>query len=184
MKADFSRTIPRAGALDARETENLFAALEGEAAAWFEQERVPPADRSIARIGMLRYQGQGNELAIPWPDHSSQVEAAFADAHESLYGFTLPAPIELVTIRVEATGHFPPPAAATIASGTGFRATRTTEVHFASGTVAAALLDRGELGAGDRVAGPAIITQLDATTVVRPGWTCEVRSSGALVISA
>jgi N-methylhydantoinase A len=183
MKAEFSRAIPRAGAVDAGETENLFAALEREAAAWFEQERVPPADRSVARVGMLRYQGQGNELAIAWPGDASAVEAAFAGAHQSLYGFTLPAPIELVTVRVEATGYFPPPVAATIAAGAGFRAARGTDVHFASGTVAAALIERGDLGAGDRVAGPAIITQLDATTVVRPGWTCDVRPSGALVIS-
>ncbi len=44
------------------------------------------------------------------------------------------------------------------------------------------LYDRAQLGAGDRLEGPALITQLDSTTLVTPGWTVTVHETGALVM--
>jgi hypothetical protein len=41
---------------------------------------------------------------------------------------------------------------------------------------------RARLGAGDRIAGPAILTQLDATTLLLPGQTGEVHRFGSLVV--
>jgi N-methylhydantoinase A len=46
----------------------------------------------------------------------------------------------------------------------------------------AAIFDRASLGAGDRFDGPAIVTQLDATTLVPPGWQAEVMPTGALLL--
>jgi N-methylhydantoinase A len=43
---------------------------------------------------------------------------------------------------------------------------------------------RAVLAAGQRVAGPAVIEELDSTTVVPPGWTAEVHASGCLVLHA
>jgi N-methylhydantoinase A len=45
------------------------------------------------------------------------------------------------------------------------------------------LFDRATFGAGDRLEGPAIITQLDATTLVAPGWSGEVQLSGAILLT-
>ena len=45
------------------------------------------------------------------------------------------------------------------------------------------MLDRASFGAGDRFVGPAIVTQLDATTLVPPGWSGEVHASGALLLT-
>ncbi len=56
-------------------------------------------------------------------------------------------------------------------------------MHFASGTTDVPLFDRAAFGAGARIAGPAIISQLDATTLVLPGWTGEVHASGAILLS-
>ncbi len=44
------------------------------------------------------------------------------------------------------------------------------------------MYDRAALGAGDRLAGPAIVTQLDATTLVARGWHADVLGSGALLL--
>ena len=41
---------------------------------------------------MLRYHGQGGEVAVPWHDSKDGLEAAFASAHKGLYGFALDAP--------------------------------------------------------------------------------------------
>ncbi len=71
LKSEFSRTLPRPDEWDAADA--MFAALEEEAQAWFEAERVTPEDRKTTRVALLRYQGQGAELAIAWP---GGVEAA------------------------------------------------------------------------------------------------------------
>jgi N-methylhydantoinase A len=44
------------------------------------------------------------------------------------------------------------------------------------------IYDRARLGGGDCIAGPAILTQLDATTLLLPGQTAEVHRFGGLVI--
>jgi len=56
-------------------------------------------------------------------------------------------------------------------------------VHLADGLAQVPVYDRATLGAGDRFAGPSIITQLDATTFVEPGWKGEVHASGALLLT-
>ncbi|HEX9522032.1 MAG TPA: hypothetical protein VF949_03625, partial [Reyranella sp.] len=131
----------------------------------------------------MRYQGQGGEVAVGWVDDAGQVEAAFAAAHESLYGFTLDAAVELVTLRTEATGRMPPPPRPVLATGSGAVEEGRLPVHFASGTTRVPLFNRAAFGAGDRFAGPAIISQLDATTLVLPNWMGEVHPSGAILLT-
>jgi len=128
------------------------------------------------------YDGQGGELAVAWAGGLAATEAAFADAHDRLYGFRLDAPVRLVTVRVEARGLLPPPVSAALLPGTGARANGQAVVHWTGGTATTPLYDRAGLGAGDRLDGPAIVTQLDTTTLVPPGWSASVHPSGSLVL--
>ena len=180
LKAEFSRTLPRPDDWDA--AADVFAALEAEAQAWFDAERVPDSDRTITRVALLRYEGQGAELAMAWPGDADAAQAAFAEAHRALNGFTLDAKVELVTLRVEAEGSVPPSARPVLPRGNGAEPIGRQIVHGASGSVEAAVFDRARLGAGDRIMGPAIVTQLDATTLVAPGWWAEVLASGSLLL--
>jgi N-methylhydantoinase A len=133
---------------------------------------------------MLRYHGQGGEVLIQWVnDNAAGVEAAFAAAHKGLYGFTLDSAVELVTLRVEATGRMPAPPRPMLPKGTGAKPRDRFPVHFESGVMDVPLYDRTTLGAGDTIAGPAIVSQLDATTVVLPGWSGEVHPSGAILLT-
>ncbi len=178
LAAAFSRSVSGAAAT----VEEAFAALEREAQAWLATEAIPPADRCINRMALMCYDGQGGELAVPWAGSLAATEAAFADAHNRLYGFRLDAPVRLVTVRVEARGLLPPLVSAMLPPGSGARAIGRAVVHWADGTATALLYDRAELGAGDRLDGPAIVTQLDTTTLVPPGWSAAVHSSGSLVL--
>ena len=182
LKAEFSRTLPKAGKVDPASVEPIYAELEREAKAWFEEEEVAIGDRRQARVAMLRYQGQGGELTVPWEMDAAKTEAAFVAAHKALYGFELAAPIELVTVRIEASGHMPDPVRPKLTERIGAAARERREVHFATGRREVPVIERGELGAGARFAGPAIITQLDATTLVPPGWQGEMHASGALLL--
>jgi N-methylhydantoinase A len=68
-------------------------------------------------------------------------------------------------------------------AGSGSKPQGRQTVHFASGAIDVPLYDRTTLGAGDRIDGPAIVTQLDATTLVAPGWSGEVHPLGAILLT-
>jgi N-methylhydantoinase A len=76
-----------------------------------------------------------------------------------------------------------PPVRPMLPPGTGARAPGQTVVHWASGSAATALYARDALGAGDVFDGPAIVTQLDTTTLVPPGWQGRADASGALLLT-
>ena len=183
LKADFSRTLPKAGAVDIEVARRILGELSAAAEDWLTAEKVAPSDRQENKVALLRYKGQGGEVAVSWTDSQDGLEAAFAAAHTGLYGFTLDAPIELVTLRVEATGRMPAPPRPMLAKGSGARPQTHCPVHLESGVTQVPLYDRATLGAGDTIAGPAVISQLDATTLVLPGWTGEVHPSGAILLS-
>jgi N-methylhydantoinase A len=182
LKAEFSRTL--AGVVeDADAIEAAFAALERDAAAWLDEERVAAADRRVTRVALMRYAGQGGELAVPWPGSLPAARAAFAEAHRRLNGFVLASTVELVTLRVEAEGLVAPLPRTGVAQGTGAGPVTRADLWFGEGdAVSAGVYERAALGVGDRIAGPAVVTQLDATTLVPPGWTAEVAASSALLL--
>jgi len=193
LKAEFSRTLA-VTAEDSAGIEAAFAALEREATAWLQEERVRSADRRIARMALMRYAGQGGELTVPWPEQAATgigsgsgplaaAHRAFAEAHQRLNGFTLESPVELVTLRVEAEGLLPPTARAPLPHPGDRRGSNQQPAWFGENRpVPAAIHPRSSLGTGDRLSGPAIVTQLDATTLLPPGWIAEAMPSGALLL--
>jgi N-methylhydantoinase A len=187
LKAEFSRTLPTAGPVDLQQAGAIFAELAQRADAWLAAEDVAPADRAQARVALMRYRGQGSEIAVDWrdPRTSAAIEEAFAAAHESLYGFRLDAPIELVTLRVEAAGRIETPRAEPLpaSSGNAIAPIAHRRVAFAAGRVDVPVFARASFGAGDTLAGPALVTQLDTTTLVAPGWTLTAHTSGALLLT-
>jgi N-methylhydantoinase A len=186
LKAEFSRTIatPLAEA-DPAALDAAFAALEAEADSWFGAEAVPPADRATRRVALMRYAEQGFELAVPYDASPPALQAGFAAAHQALYGFDLPnIAVEIVTLRVEAAGRIPTPAPVAV-PGEGSAAEAVIgrqPIALATGWAEAPILDRARLAAGAVVQGPAIIVQLDATTLVAPGWCAAVHGAGSLLL--
>ena len=183
LKAGFSRTLPEAGPVDAGAAEAVFGELAQEAARWFDDERVAPGHRSQEQLALMRYHGQGSELPVPWAGSAADMEAAFATAHQALYGFTMEAVVELVTVRVEAVGRLPTAPKVDLAPGQGVVPAGRWHVHFVDGSRDVDLLDREGFGAGDAFTGPVIVIQLDATTLVPPGWDGVVHPSGAVLLT-
>ena len=182
LKSEFSRTVIDAAASSEAWLAETFQSLEAEAAAWFDEEQVPQPARRTGSVALMCYEGQGGELPVAWGGSLTATQAAFAAAHQALYGFVLDTPVRLVTIRVEATGVLTAPPRPRLPGGRGAAPTGEASVHFAAGARTAAVYARDALGAGDRCAGPAIITQLDSTTLVAPGWAATVHETGALLL--
>jgi N-methylhydantoinase A len=183
IKAEFSRTLPRAGAIDIAAAEAAFGELSQQAVDWLHSERVADNRRVLSRTALMRYRGQGCEVATQWHGHAVALEAAFEAQHRALYGFTLDAPVECVTLRVEAIGKVAQPPRQSLSRGNGARPSSTHLMNIEGVPANVPVYDRATLGAGDRFAGPAVVSQLDATTLVHAGWHVEVQASGALIMS-
>jgi len=192
LRAEFTRTcLQRPGRVDYDQLQAVFAALQDEALEWLEGEAVPAEARRITWYASLRYQHQGFELVVPWdgtrvdPAAVAGTIAGFHHLHQRLYTFAQEdTPVEIVTLRVDAEGVFPPPALPALPRG-GLPANAVTgevSLALAAGRVSAPVYDRARLGAGDRITGPAVLTQLDATTLLLPGQQAEVHPFGSLVV--
>ncbi len=182
LRTEFHRTLASAGLPGDGEARVVLAELHAAADAWFEGEQVAVVDRVAEEVALMRYEGQGGELAVGFGGSVGAALAGFRAAHQALYGFVLEAPVELVTLRVEAVGKLPAPVLPRLTAGPMPAALAMREVHFASGTRATPVLAREALGAGTVFDGPAILTQLDATTLVPPDWRVTVDASGALLL--
>ena len=183
LKAEFTRAMPKPGPVDQDAADAIFADLLADADRWLSAEQVPPARRAARRVALLRFHGQGGEIAVDWGATPEATVQAFLDAHQTLYGFVLEAKVELVTLRVEAAGRTEPSPKTDLPKAGQARITQRQIVHFAEGDLDTPVIDRASLGDGARISGPAILTQLDTTTVVPPGWSGVAHASGALILT-
>jgi N-methylhydantoinase A len=136
----------------------------------------------------VRYAGQAFEVPLFSPPGSSIASLAerFDAEHKRLFTFNLSVPQELVNIRVVALGKAANVLAERIAKGDGNPAAarvRDHEVWMDGQARAAAIYDRSKLRAGDVVAGPAVITEMDSTTLVHNGHIASVDVFGNLLIT-
>jgi N-methylhydantoinase A len=130
----------------------------------------------------LRYVGQSYELTIPY---GGDVLERFHAEHDRVYGFAAPTePAELVNLRLTTVGRIAKPALVRVETGGAAEARETREVYFseAGAFVDSPVYDRYTLGGGAVVAGPAVVEELDSTTVVHPGWRAEVDGYGNLLV--
>ena len=153
-----------------------------------------PADRQQVSYQVdVRYFGQGFDIGVDvdpaWlaaPDEAlATIGARFDAEHERLFSFVLSADHELVNARASVSGPRPKVSPTTLEPGTGDPAaarTGTAPVYIGGGWTDAAWYDRARLRAGDALDGPAIVTEMDSTTLVLPGHTATVDPSGSLLI--
>jgi N-methylhydantoinase A len=188
-----ARTVLRKlNELDVAELRTVFAEL-AEAASRRLVEQGVPADAQVTTYSAdLRFVGQGNELPITFDagllaatDGAEQLARRFDAEHERLFSFTLPAGHELVNARATVTGPRPRVTPIRLEPGDGdVSAARTgdTRIYVDGGFVDAGLYDRLKLRAGDIVPGPAIVVEMDSTTLVLPGHAATADAGGSLLI--
>lgn len=179
--------------LDRTRLSGLIESLETRASDTLAEEGFAPDDCLLARSLDVRYRGQAYELTIPSPDGRpdaawvSEVERRFHEQHQLTYGHSAPDVVtELVSLRVTAIGRVPKPRIRELsvaASSAGDALRRRRAVTFPGpATSECPVYDRYRLFAGHRIAGPAIVEEMDSTTVVPPGWAGEVDRFGNLVL--
>jgi len=180
---DFSRTVMLPG--EAMESVGeIFGELEEQGAAEFAAEGLNGvAERSLD----LRYRGQGYELNVRYdPQAPERSVKAFHELHRQRYGFADESRlVEIVNVRVRmiaASEPYEPERGALVAGDGSAACSAQREVWFEGGWRPTRFYERELLRAGDVIAGPAMITEYTAATLLPPGCTARVDGLGNLVI--
>ncbi len=129
----------------------------------------------------LRYRGQSYTLNIPWSGDIAAAAEAFHAAHEQRYGHRLQRAVELVNLRLGLEGPTPPLRPGIVPDDTPGEAELTVKLYGIDGMVP--VYRRDELGLGQVVEGPALITETVSTTYIAPGWRARMQAAGSLSLS-
>ena len=193
---DYSRTVMLRGAdLERARLEEEFHGMEGLARTELEQEGLP-SDRMTARRFLdVRYVGQSFELTVDYPSSRSSrsseglaraISDSFYRAHLQRFGYAdRNEPVEIVNLRLKLDlAVDKPDLELDTSTGTGLSQAQigSVQVVFREGEMETPLYSRELLSAGVRITGPALVVQLDTTTVVPPGWVGETDGYGNLLL--
>ncbi len=169
------------------EIENLFAELEGSAVEALLNDGVDRENHVFERSFDIRYFGQEYSLAVATAKGEALGDAIarFHVRHEQTFGHASSDVLtEIVAVRLlargtRALGH----PVADLPSEPG-KPKSVRKVQFGEeGKVDTEIYDRADLAVAQVVSGPAIIDQLDTTTVLPPGFDAEVHETGSLIIT-
>jgi len=144
-----------------------------------------PADKitSATKI-LLRYTGTDTALPIPLTTHAEMAQK-FEAAHKKLFGFITPEkPLIAETVAVEAFSPGDPIAEPTIQPRTTGAPTQidTVKIFTAGTSHETPVFARDSLLATDTIAGPALIREANATTIIEPGWQAELTAQNHLIL--
>ncbi len=184
---------PKASAL----LEKQFAVLEKDAMKQFAADKVAKSKIRLERVVDARYEGQGYELRVDAKGGAinaawiKDIKNRFHDIHEREFSRRFEdADVQIPNIRVRAIGQMPGLKPTLVKKGTATppqgALKLTADAWFEKAGKPAKFktkfYERTELRAGNHIAGPAIITQFDSTSVVPPGYTADVDKHGNLII--
>jgi N-methylhydantoinase A len=179
VKNEFAQTVVRMiGDSEPGQIGDILLRLGRDAIRWLRDEGIDEPNQRVRYEADVRYFRQGYEFSLEIDPNRiasgglDDLAARFGLAHERLYGFRLDQPVELVNLRAIGTGMIhkvefpkfgreaPDPSAALV---------EQQRVYFHGQSLSANVYDRNLLRAGNRIRGPAIVIQMDSTTVIHPG---------------
>ena len=185
--------VRRFGEFDDDSLKQILDELAQNAKETLTEEGVPEDQQRVVYSADLRYHGQGFEIPVTIDIDAfdgdggglDSLRAAFDAEHNQLFSFVLDAEHELVTVRATANGPRPEVTGTELEhddEDPGAALASTHQIWIEGGEVEANVYDRGELRAGNVVRGPAIVTEMDSTTLVLPGHAATVHPGGSLLI--
>jgi N-methylhydantoinase A len=166
--------------------------MEAQVRAELINEGIPKSEIETSFEVDVRYSGQAFE--VPMTVDLGTLKSGGLDAltmrfdeeHRRLFTFNMDAEHELVNLRAVATGRPPRLPAQILDAGDGdpiAARMRDHELWFDGATHAAVIYDRARLRAGDRIVGAAIVTEMDSTTLIEPGFVGAVDVHGNILIN-
>jgi len=194
VRNDYVQTsVVRESKIDTGHLQQVYDDLTERAAAALAREGFGEDERRFLRTADVRYYGQAYEVRVDVADApvTEEVVAAVADAfhdeHRALYGYDFRGDprqeVEWVNLRVSGVGPIRTPEIREVPPGSGALGARTgvRQVYF-DAWVDADVYDRDSLGAGDTIAGPAVVEEFGSTVPLHPGFTAAVDTHANLLI--
>lgn len=139
----------------------------------------------------VRYAGQAFEVPLTIDQATLRdkgiagILERFDDEHRRLFTFNMDTPHEIVNLRAVALGEAPQLPAAELEKGNGNPSAAKIRDHtlWMDGREQAAVIyDRSRLRQGDVIPGPAIVTEMDSTTLIESGCVATVDAVGNILI--
>ena len=186
FRNEFARTFIRTvDQVTGDELKAILDELGREARSWLAREEIPPERQRLAFNVDMRYYRQGYEIpveidpALLAGDGTTMLAERFHQIHEQFYRFKMEETIcEIVNLRAIGYGTMPEPTLPEGEPGAGADASHALvdehEVYFQGQWLPTKIYDRSQLVPGNRIEGPAIVTEFDSTTVVLAGHAAEV----------
>ncbi len=174
------------------EVADLLDEMGAEATAGLTADGAAEADVALEYEVDVRYHGQAFEVPMALELEGfragglARLAQAFDAEHRRLFTFNMDAEHEFVNLRAVALGPVLEIPALPIERGDGDPAAaklRDHEVWVDGGFRPAVIYDRARLRAGDRIPGPAIVVEMDSTTLVLPGFDAVVDPFGVILIN-
>ncbi|MDC1144336.1 hydantoinase/oxoprolinase family protein [Porticoccaceae bacterium] len=155
-------------------------------------DNIPQSEHEISYQADLRYAGQAFQITIDFTEQELKQKGValltdqFDAEHEQLFTFKLDDGHEILMIRAVAKAKARAIAERQVGeTGMSLRQCEIapTKFYYEGDWHDANIYDRNKLNAGLQVAGPAIVSEMDSTTVVLPGYVAEVDAVGNLLIN-
>lgn len=189
--------VARESQADPARMRGLFAEIAEEAISKIEELGFASGQIVVRREIDMRYLGQAHEVSVEVPEelvlglgeHAlGQLASLFHDRHLHLFGHASPeSEVEFMTLTVSATGPMAAVPEPTLPEGgadprAAWKGVRDVYFEETDGYIECDTYERSALTAGNRIVGPAIIEQMDTTTVLPPGEAAEVDAQGTIIV--
>ena len=149
-------------------------------------ELVADADVYFLYSTDMRYIGQEYSVNVPvsWPIDLGAARRTFDEVYQTRFGHSTPdVPAEFVNLRLAAMGRLPRSAANGAPPVAGDPVKGTRDISFDGKLYATTILERSRLQVGQSYAGPLVIEEDTATTIMPPGFLARVDVTGNLIIT-
>ncbi len=183
--------ITKASDLTADKLADDLLSLKGRASESLIQDGIAKERLEVTYQADLRYAGQAFQITVEFTEAELRARGVtvltdqFDAEHEQLFTFKLGDGHEILMIRAVVGASVTLKADITIPQGTGDvsgAVIHQSRFFYEGQWHEAAIFDRSGLGALDVIMGPAIVSEMDSTTVVLPGYSATVDSVGNLLI--
>ena len=165
-----------------KELEPQWEELEHNGNEYLLNEGVEPSARELRRRVSLRYRGSDTALTIP-SGSFDQILTEFEAQHSARFGFISPqTTIILESIQLEAIGVAEPLSFIETPDDSTDPILGTFPTTMAGTTADTPFIDRQRIVPDTPIAGPAVLVEPNATTVIEPNWEGRITANGDLVI--
>ncbi len=193
MRTETARSFNRlAGQTDVDELVAVLDEMAAQTRAELTNDGIPESQVTSEFEVDVRYAGQAFEVPLTIDQETLRdkgiegILERFNEEHLRLFTFNMDTPHEIVNLRAVALGEAPQLPAAELEKGDGNPEGAKIRDHtmwMDGKEQQGAIYDRSRLKQGDNIPGPAVITEMDSTTLVESGCVATIDAVGNILIN-